>query len=538
MLGNPHRDGTLFLAAVLAWALGPLASWGQFDISPSILEIRSYPSSLAQFDLVARNSGTEPMDCLLAVSGMEVALGGLPSPVEDAARNCAPWIEFPQGLSFQLEPGSVKRILGRLRPPRDAAGGYYAIVSCAAVARRGPLDSAPRAGVQAGVDFRYRTMIPVLLTVISGEMRARVEAAPPLFEAPSAGQGYTLLLPVRNTGNIHTKLTGDVEIRSEAGQVLRRFNLDVGGGYVLPNHERIFPGKEPMLLPNGVYRAIVHLASGETQQPMQRSFSFYVENGKPSSAEISEALREKLAQSAPGFSISPRESLIEARPGGRTMRSVEALNLTREPIRLKASLAEWIRGENGIDAVLDGPAAHGRSALPFLQLPDDEFEIRPLGKLRLPVIVAPPAQTRGERYAAICFEQIGLDMDSSPEARANRSALLRIDARGNAPGEARIENLTQKKLDSGAIAFSCDILNTGETGFIPEFVLALQSAAGASVGRLDPPRNSLFYIQAGRKARIELKWDRILEQGEYSAGATLRFDPSRFRKHIFYDTGA
>ena len=116
-------------AFVLLLPLCAPAAQAQLALPPTIVEPRSYPGGLSTFTLSVVNNGDRPLDCTASRYAMEVRGSGLPTPVDDAPRSCRDWLEV-QPASFTLSPKQGQRLVCRVCPPKDAAGGDYAPLSC------------------------------------------------------------------------------------------------------------------------------------------------------------------------------------------------------------------------------------------------------------------------------------------------------------------------------------------------------------------------------------------------------------------------
>ena len=62
------------------------------------------------------------------------------------------------------------------------------------------------------------------------------------------------------------RLGGSVEIRSEAQQLVERFEMKAGRGFVLPMRERLFKSRGRINLPDGIYIARAQFQSKEARR--------------------------------------------------------------------------------------------------------------------------------------------------------------------------------------------------------------------------------------------------------------------------------
>ncbi|MFC1636891.1 hypothetical protein ACFL5Z_18865, partial [Planctomycetota bacterium] len=446
----------VLVLAALAFVLPHVFSTvvlGQFTISPIIIELTGYAGGLRTFTFSIGNTGQEPLDCTIGTSAMAIVGGGLPAEVDDAPRSCKDWITVTPE-TFRLAPKQGIRLVCRVRVPKNTGGGYYALISCHGIPRGGTEERTADSGVGAGIRFSHRALVPVLLTIPAPQMQAVIDAAQPLISEAQRGSGYTFELPVRNRGNVHARMSGTVEIRSEAEQLVDRFDLEAGRGFILPGHERLFKNRGTVNLPDGVYLMRIRLEAQNSRRPMQNSFPFYVENSQPKVAELTDELRAKLQKQSAGFIVSPAEMLISLRPGGRRSQAVELINLTRDTIELKASLMEWYRGADGNDLVADSKVPHGRSGRDAVTLRQSEIQLRPLSRRRVPITIALTKEAAGERYVALTLDRTDVQLDASPAGRVRRSTMLRIYAEGTGQINGEITRLEAVRKPNGAVVLT------------------------------------------------------------------------------------
>jgi hypothetical protein len=367
-------------------------------------------------------------------------------------------------------------------------------------------------------------MSVVLLTVPAGRSKAKIDAAQPRLKTNNRGSGYSLIVPVRNRGNIHTRMDGSVEVRSEAGQKLERFELAAGRGFLLPGHERLFRSKGELNLPDGLYVARVRLVPEKFRRPMQKEFAFHIRDGEPSFGEVSEELRNKMRRQTAGFAVSPPKLAVRARAGSRRMQAVKLINLTDESLRLKAHVLEWTRTADARDLVMEKEPPHGRSAAGGLKLRTKELTLRPRGRRRVPLTVALPRDMEGERYAAVCFDRTDLKLEASPAGRARRSALVRVLSQGTGKTSAEIAEFTATRLANGAVNLEVRLKNSGNLTVQPDARFYIDDEHGDAAGRIAPGTRP-SPILAGGEGVVSALWDKVLDPGEYTARVSLRYSP-------------
>jgi len=516
--------GSAVEALVLAMIAGS-AAFGQLAISPTIVELTGYPGGLETFVLGLSNSGNTQLTCRMEVAAMTVQAGGIPVAVEDGPRSCKDWMSV-KPERFTLGLGENRRVVCRIRIPRMTSGGYYALLSCHATPETGPGRGELGSGVAASIRFSYRSMAVVMLRVSGREMRAIIEPGEPRISLAEQDGGYVFELPLRNRGNVHDRIFGAVEIRSEAGQLVERFDLEAGRGFVLPMQERLFTSKGSLNLPDGLYLALVALNTEHSRGPMRNSFPFYVQGGRPIASEPTADVRAKLHEESAGFTVFPSQTTVILSGGARRTRAIELINFTRQTLPIRACVMEWIRDAQGSDRVAEENPAHGRSGRALLSLRQQDIELRPLARRSLPLMVSLPKGATGERYAAVSFDRADIQLDSSPKGRVRRSSLISIEAQGTAEPQAEIAGFSANRKPNGTVDFIAEIKNTGNVGFVPEVTFTLLDSNDNSAGRIESEASPSF-VQSGGESLVSAEWSRVLNPGQYTVVLTLRFDPDR-----------
>lgn len=494
----------------------------QMAVSPIIIETRAHPGGVRTFAVNITSTGKHPLECTVRVSAMAVHPGGLPVEVEEAPRSCKDWITVKPD-KFTLKPKEGKRLVCQVRVPKEAGGGYYAIISCHGVPQDRAAPEAARRGLGAGIRFTHRALVPVMLTIPAPRMRAIIDAAKPVITADKGGRSYTLNLPVRNRGNIHTRMGGTVEVRSEAEQLIEKFELAAGRGFLLPMHERLFKSKLRVSLPDGVYLAKIRLEA-KGAAPMLNAFGFYIKDARPTVAELTEELKAKLMKQSAGFTVTPSQMLVALRPGASRMQAFELVNLTRKAIELRVSLVEWYRTPDGRDLAATAKPLHGRSGREWITLRDKQVKLRPLSRQRVPVTVKLPKSAEGEAYAAVTFDRDDVQLDASPAGRARRGAMLRLWAEGTGTESANVTAFEATRKPNGTLVLSVRFKNTGSLSIRPDPRFSVEDVDGRTVGK-PMPSTPPSAVQAGGEGIVTAEWPRVLDPGSYTAELTFRFSP-------------
>lgn len=497
------------------------------SVSPSILEAEAFPGATKRLSFAIQNSLADPIRCSVSFLSMRVTGDGLPTPVEDAPRSCRDWLTLKEP-SFELGPRAGRQVFIDLKCPRETTGGYYALISCDAEETGvSPSDEITQDGLRASVKFRHRNYIVIMLTVRGGLLEAIAEPGAPLFSMNEDGRSLNMGVPLRNRGNIHTRVVGNVEVLSIEGQPLGEQPLSAGRGFLLPMHERLLQTQSPLNLTDGEYIASITLQDLGRQTPMKARFPFNLRNGIPElvSSDDSTSQKEEVFP-PPGFVISPPITEIELRPGAAKRIPLEIVNLTRETLPIRTEMLHWERTPDGQDFVLRSQAAHGHSAIPSLSISPDTFELPPLGKRRVLLTASTNSPLEGEQYAAVTGFRQDVKLDDSPMALSRRSTLVRLTSPTPVSAMVRVDGLSSPKLESKGYIFEATVSNTGLVGATLDVSLEVKDSQGSAIDKLTVPEIRNTLVQAGGKRLIRFLWTRILTPGDYESELLLRYDPN------------
>lgn len=243
----------------------------RFRVDPPSLEFHLRPGAFEAAVLEVTNRGDEPVE----LEGRLIPLGfdeyGELLP-EDERGQVPPWIEL-RPASFRLNPGATRRVRLSVRPPRDAAGGYYADVLFRP-AGAGPVQS------EAGGSL-------LLFVGDAMERRGSVEIA----QWDHDDQSLTATVVFHNEGTMHASAQVEVllsrrwpEVYEEDGRVIPARIEPVGTltlppeNYpVLPGTIRRFPFLVPVQLEPGEYQLAVRVDYGGDEPAIDQVW-FHVED--------------------------------------------------------------------------------------------------------------------------------------------------------------------------------------------------------------------------------------------------------------------
>lgn len=215
----------IFLLSVLVLsgrALGGIS----LDVTPPFLELAVSSGIRRTVTVEVTNTGDEEVAvrCFLADVSLSPEGNVVLLPVESTPFSLAPCATLPKETSFSLEPRERKAIPVRIRFPREVQGGRYGVVVFEAVPEN---PEGYALGVRTGV---------LLFLVLRAPRKQRVT----LDVGEKEGK---LFITLRNEGDTHVRLRGELLVRSREGKILRRL---------------VFPEGNPLLLlPQGVREYVV-----------------------------------------------------------------------------------------------------------------------------------------------------------------------------------------------------------------------------------------------------------------------------------------
>lgn len=511
----------LFVALVGSLSLGGAAQ-AQLTMAPSIVVLETRRGATATFRLGIGNGTETPQECSINASDMVLSPVGAPHAVESDARGCGAWIAFdPQ--SFTLAPGASQGVVCNLKAPRGADyGGHYALVSCLVKAV-----GAEGEGTGAVIRFGFRLDSAVLVTVLGGQLQARIEpagvrilAAQDLKDEQRRGaKGWVAEVLVRNSGNVHDMVTGELRILTEQGPAVARVPLEAGRGWVLAGSERLFTASGSQSLPDGVYLLQARFNAGR-RIVGTTSQTFSIHEGKAQPGEPSEALRAAIEASRPVFILQPERFYFEAPARGRRSQVIRVLNLTERTLELESRALPWSQDELG-NNIFPAQPPGGRFLPQALTITPATVKIPPLSGGSFVVTFAFPPGADGEYYLALALAQPGETLTDDAYLLGQRTVLVTAAAKGTLRPQAEITAASETAQEGGGYQFEVTLENTGNSRCAGQG--EIQVARGSeTIDRLSFGAQDVLLL-AGGKRTFSVTWPRVLEAGSYTATITARY---------------
>lgn len=203
------------------------------SLSPVFLNLRIDPGSESSTDFKIRNNNNVSENLKLRLLRYEsTGNGGELRLVEPDANDPFPkWLSFSDP-TFSLAAGESKTIKVTVKPPKEAALGYYYAI----VVNRNVEGETSGGAVLAGAPA-----VPILVDVKSPNAKRELQ----LVDVKTDKVFYEylpvqFLITVKNTGNIHAVPFGDIFIDWGDQKSVGAIPVNEGRGNVLPQSERVF----------------------------------------------------------------------------------------------------------------------------------------------------------------------------------------------------------------------------------------------------------------------------------------------------------
>lgn len=240
-----RRGGLLIAIAVLMFTLVPMplvqaaepAREGfNLTLSPLPISLVTKPGQSVSTPIRVQNTGTQAVR--LKVSLMKFSAKGTagePAIAEPTAQDTyTKWVSFSK-TSFVAQPGVFNEVTMTIKPPKEAAFGYYYAVVFSQ-------DNGDQPAVPNQNKVNGAVASLVLLDVQAPGERRQLEVA----SFKSAKKVYQYLpaefnILVKNPGNIHVMPSGNIFIKRAGGKdFIGTLSINAEQGTILPNSSRQF----------------------------------------------------------------------------------------------------------------------------------------------------------------------------------------------------------------------------------------------------------------------------------------------------------
>lgn len=261
----------VFAACILSFAAAPLFAQGQvsgLSISPLTFDIHARPGETISNLIKVANSGSIPLQVRMEAQdfypvGEEGGVALREHSQGETQESLASWIQVSPQI-FTLRPGEKQEVQFSVSvPANNAFGGHYASI----------LASWSGVQVQGGSRIAQKVGSLVLLQIVG---QAKEELSIASFDIPAFSESGPLTFSSRflNTGTVHVKPRGYIEVKNMFGKEIAKISLPQKN--VLPDSTRKIdvPWDGTFLL--GKYQANLVAAYGENNELLSQVAAFWV----------------------------------------------------------------------------------------------------------------------------------------------------------------------------------------------------------------------------------------------------------------------
>ena len=536
MPSSPRR---VLVALVLASALPAIAQ----QIAPDFQDLSLSRGQRKRVELTIGNGQDLPLDCVVRIEDMAPSLEGFPRITPGYERGCADWTALSAD-SLRLMPRSVKTVMLDIDVPRDATGGYYALIEGRFRAGDRSLSEMSLSDREAGRrDFFPPTAFHSLLLIEVKTRENQVMVATDSLHISSgrdgrevvttpgatATSGWAVDLVLRNDGNMHTRIAGTAAIWRTNGTLVGKAPFEVGRGYVLPATRRVFKARGDESLADGLYLGRFDMAV-ERQGRFQEVAAFHVSDGIAHPGEPDSAATALLQSLLPRFSFRKQFRETRVLPGRPASVIISLLNTHSDTLHLRPVPVTWRVDSLGVNQLRRPDETDDSGPCAWITELPPEFALPPRRNATCRLRVQLPDDTpEGEYYLGVLFEDAGGE-PTPRDARLARSQLTCLSNGRNLPFNVTLDTLSVIP-DGRSVAVDCRLTNLGQTRAAcrPVMSISRRDVTG-KWRRLEdeigfPSGETMFLFPGGARV-YEQRVDGMLP-GEYSADLTVEFAGER-----------
>jgi hypothetical protein len=527
-----------------------LPTFGQISIVPLMQEVSVNRGGRTRFELQIANRGSEPLSCAMQVYDLDVSVEGMALPVrEETQGSCVDWLTFAPS-SFGLQADEVQIVEGLLHAPKDALGGFYAFITCEFSIPSEPFVFGEQQTSKADIQLGHAVSSILLGTIRSSKNYVQLEpgslvltsgrGAPsditPVSPASVADRFWEVVLPVENTGNIHTVAQGEVSIWTEDVRLVERAQLLAGRGYVFPGKKRLFRAQGTRPLADGVYMAKARLRTREGKF-IQGSFPYCIVKGEAIKGAASEALRALIEASTPKFSLSKRLLDYKITPNAKRTKGINLKNHTSDTLSISARVATWALDDSGKVALNPDTSELTKPCVSWMSVWPDPISIPPKRSRAVKVTLAAPPEIEGEYYGGVIFETAETRQDLPTELELARTLLVMASSSRNLKHKAEIASFAHDPISPMMRAFVVDVTNKGNVHCFVSGKLEIYDKEWRLVMEPITFGGPHDYVLPDRVRGYVVPCPGSLKPGKYEAVVEVKYhdkDPAVISKMNFY----
>jgi len=270
--------GTFLYNSVSAEAASSNSAQGM-QVSPTLVELNAAKGKTYNLTIKVTNVTNSNMQYTSSVADFSAANEtGTPKITVDENLSSASSIRTWASLDskFTLATQKSKTVIAQITIPDNAEpGGHYGVLRFSG--------AAPQIeNTSTGVGLSASAGVLVLIKV-DGDITEKADIASfyssnsnqkqnSIFESAPVG----FITRIKNTGNVHIKPFGNIEIRDMFGSVVKTIPINSDKTNVLPKSTRLFESKTDSSWMFGVYTANLSLGYGTKGQALTSTVTFWV----------------------------------------------------------------------------------------------------------------------------------------------------------------------------------------------------------------------------------------------------------------------
>jgi len=524
----------VLLLIIILFTLTPVQAVMQ--LMPPIQEVKVQRGYKGTFTITVRNIGDEDVPSRFSTHDLDITVEGLPFIADSASeRGCGLWIELEPTESIIKAHESLE-LQGTITVPRTAEGGYYALIKGTFVGITIPLSGEEVDIKGSKIGLESQAVVALLLTIPSSRNKP-VLVPDTLFVYPRGEEdesdrgfdvdfgtkkGWKVIMPVRNEGNIHTRVSGQVSVWSEGGTRIGSAPFQAGRGYVLPGKTRNLTATGETAISDGYYMLRIGLQTSE-RSSMSNSFAFAVYEGEVYPGAISDEIAELIKASSPGFSLREPFKQQKISPGGTSYLAVQMRNTVRDTLTLIPRKVDWNLNPFGQTTLGNEDEIQPRSCTPWIEFLQDEIVLPPGRATSFRLKVNSPPDASGEYYSAIVFDPDSSRPDLPAEFMAGRTQLLAVTTPRGVHDSIVVDSIKVKKETAPELTlqrFLFRIRNTGNAHCFATGSMSMEKEVAKGVyepvGTAQDFGDRQTYLLPGGERTFEIDIPNM-EKGQYRA---------------------
>lgn len=476
-------------------------------VRPSRIDFLVSPGSRKQFSIRVSNGSKDPLACEMNARSFAMTPEGLPHGTPDPnPRSLAPWIAMSPAR-FVLAGGTSQQVNFTVAIPREAAGGYYAVIE----AFGKPTKALSDPGNGASIQFSFQANTVVMGVVKGRGVKPELTLKGVELTRMEPGKGgvrpWSLTATVEDTGNVHTVAEGSAEIKTTSGVRVWQGRLLGGMGTVIPGFPRNFTNSEIHGLPDGRYIVSIEIRSPAQRLTLRGLQGFEVAGSIATAANASGPLWARTG----GLEVTPSAVMFAGPARSRRTAMVSLTNNLKKKVSCKLTVSPWRITSGGLAGPCTSQDAP-RNAAGWVTIRPEAVDLAPGATQRIQITASTPDGVRGEHYA-------GILVAPKPE-----------DAEGIIPPSVMVTVTPDKTQDLGFVVKSAKVevakaggyqlivraQNTGNVRLIPEVQCEVLDSREIRVGDAIPIHGDGQALFPGVVGTWTTLVTRILPPGKYS----------------------